>query len=125
MPVEISIGVATPFTPTVVGVRLHVIGAVSGTFWLSTYSRWPFGVGVPAINMGMVAELADVALRACGDPMKRSTTSPFRSVAHKPKESGVRFTIAEAVDREEKETCLVCSEVEMGKLEIVLSLFRA
>ena len=71
---EISIGVATPFGSRRPGRKVaRHLRAVSATFWLMTYSRWPARVGDPAINTGMVAGLAAVAtgiasLNACGDP---------------------------------------------------------
>src|SRR5579863_7212511 len=93
---ESSIGVTTPVGADV-GDRLQAIGAVSGTSWLRTYSRSPLVVPTPATRIGIVAGLPAVAngmasLKAWGDPVKRSATSPLRSVAQSPLEGAIKLT---------------------------------
>jgi len=82
------------------------------------------------MKTGMVAELADVAtgiwsLNACGDPEKRSTKFPLRSVTQSPLEGAIRLTGCAGsplkTGNVDSETFLACRLGAMEKLDKVWS----
>jgi hypothetical protein len=79
------------------------------------------------MKTGIVAGLADVAtgiasLKAAGEPVKTSTTSPLRSVAQSPKEGAKRFKGCAVGGSVDSEMFLACRFVEMEKFDTVPSL---